>query len=161
MATPGSSEEVSAIVRKCARDEVPLATRGGGHSQGGQCLTDGGVVLDTMRLDRIQLLGSDLARAQGGAQWGKVLDALRGTRRLPRVMADIAEVTVGGTLSAGGLGTTSHRYGMQIGHVEQIEGVTGAGERLLCSRKHVFRVEGMPFGEGPDAPVPPKQTPGP
>ena len=134
VATPGSPEEVSNVVRMCARDEVPLVIRGGGHSQGGQSLTDGGVVLDTMRLDRIQPLGSELVRAQGGAQWGKVLDTLRGTRLLPRVMADIAEVTVGGTLSAGGLGTTSHRYGMQIGHVEQIEVVTGTGERLLCSR---------------------------
>ena len=134
VATPGSPEEVSSIVRSCARDEIPLTIRGGGHSQGGQSLSDGGLVLDTMRLDRIRPPEGELVRAQGGAQWGKVLDALRGTRLLPLVMADIAEVTVGGTLSAGGLGTTSHRYGMQIVHVEQLEVVTGTGERVLCSR---------------------------
>ena len=134
VATPGSPEEVSSIVRGCARDEVPLTIRGGGHSQGGQSLSDGGLVLDTMRLDRTRPPEGELVRAQGGAQWGKVLDALRGTRLLPLVMADIAEVTVGGTLSAGGLGTTSHRYGMQIVHVEQLEVVTGTGERVLCSR---------------------------
>ena len=130
VATPGSPEEVSGIVRSCARSEVPLTIRGGGHSQGGQSLSDGGMVLDTMRLDRIQPLEGELVRAQAGAQWGKVLDALRGTRLLPPVMADIAEVSVGGTLSAGGLGTTSHRYGMQIVHVEQLEVVTGVGERV-------------------------------
>ena len=134
VATPESAEEVASIVRWAARDEITLAVRGGGHSQGGQSLTEGGFVLDTTRLDRIQLLKPELMRAQGGAQWGKVVDALRGTGRLPRVLADIAEVTVGGTLSAGGLGTTSHRYGLQIGQVEQLEVVTGTGERVLCSR---------------------------
>ena len=134
VATPKSVEEVSSLVRTAARDDVPVAIRGGGHSQGGQSLTDGGLVLDTMHLDRVQPLGRELVRAQGGAQWGKVVDALRGTRLLPRVMADIAEVTVGGTLSAGGLGTTSHRYGMQIGHIEQLEVVTGTGDRVRCSR---------------------------
>ncbi len=133
VATPKSAEEVSSIVRQAARDEIELAIRGGGHSQGGQSLTERGLVLDTMRLNRVQLLGKELVRAQGGAQWGAVVDALRGTRQLPRVLADIAEVTVGGTLSAGGLGTTSHRYGLQVGQVEQLEVVTGTGERVICS----------------------------
>ena len=134
VAIPESVEEVSSIVRRAARDKVQLAIRGGGHSQGGQSLTDHGTVLDTTRLDQIQPLERGLVRAQGGAQWGKIVDALHGTRQLPRVLADIAEVTVGGTLSAGGLGTTSHRYGMQIGQVEQLEVVTGTGERVRCSR---------------------------
>ena len=102
--TPNSVEEVQGIVRRAASDEMQLAVRGGGHSQGGQCLTDGGLVVDTNELNRVQPLDRELVRAQGGAQWGQVVDALRGTRQLPPVLADIAEVTVGGTLSAGGLG---------------------------------------------------------
>ncbi len=58
----------------------------------------------------------------------------RGTGRLPRVLVDTLDVTVGGTLSAGGLGNTSHRYGMQIGQVEQLDVVTGTGDRVWCSR---------------------------
>ena len=133
VATPETAEAVSSIVRRAARGGVQLAIRGGGHSQGGQSLTDGGLLLDTMRLNRVQVLGPKLVRAQGGAQWGQILDALHGTRLLPRVLADIPEVTVGGTLSAGGLGTTSHRYGLQVGQLEQLEVVTGTGERVRCS----------------------------
>ena len=83
VAAPGSVEEVSSIVRRAARGEVRLAIRGGGHSQGGQSLAEGGRVLDTMHLNRVRPLGRDLVRAQGGAQWGRVVDALRGTGRLP------------------------------------------------------------------------------
>ena len=133
VAAPESADEVADIVRRAAGAGVGLIVRGAGHSQGGQTLTDGGVVLDTTRLDRFELAGPDLLRAQGGAQWGKVVDALRGTRRLPCVLVDIGEVTVGGTLSAGGVGTTSQRYGVQAAHVEQLEVVTGTGARVLCS----------------------------
>ena len=133
VATPQSAEEVASIVRNASRDGVELAIRGGGHSQGGQGLIDRGVLVDTTCLDRVQILGPDLVRAQGGARWGKVVDALRGTQRLPPVLVDIGEVTVGGTLSVGGVGTTSHRFGIQVGHVEQLEVVTGIGERVRCS----------------------------
>ena len=134
VATPGTVEDVSRIVRWAARERVRLAVRGAGHSQGGQSLTEGGVALDTRRLDQIQPGGPDLVRAQGGAAWIEVVDSLHGTGRLPCVLAQFGELTVGGTLSAGGIGASSHRYGAQIGQVEQLEVVTGTGERVLCSR---------------------------
>lgn len=134
VAIPKSVEEVSNIVRTASRDETPLAVRGGGHSQGAQSLVDRGWVVDTARLDRVRLLARDLVRAQGGSPWGKVVNALQGTGRLPRVLTDTADVTVGGTLSAGGFGTTSHRYGVQASQLEQLEVVTGTGERVRCSR---------------------------
>jgi len=133
VATPQSVEEAASLVRRAASDGIRVAIRGGGHSQGGQSLTDGGVVLDTTGLDRIRPAGPGLVRAQGGVRWGALVDRLGGTRRLPCVLADIGEVTVGGTLSAGGIGTTSHRYGAQVGQVEQLEVVTGTGERVRCS----------------------------
>lgn len=133
VARPKSVEEVSSIVRWAAEEDVQLAVRGAGHSQGGQSLADGGVVLDTVWLNRMEPVGPDLVRAQGGARWGAVVDGLRDTERLPRVLVDTAEVSVGGTLSAGGFGTTSHRYGVQVGQLEQLEVVTGTGECLRCS----------------------------
>ena len=133
VATPQSVEEVARLVRRASSDGVPLTIRGGAHSQGGQTLTDDGVVLDTSGLDRMQPAEPGLVRARGGTQWGKLVDALRGTRQLPRVLTDIGEVTVGGTLSVGGIGTTSHRYGLQVGQVERLEVVTGTGERVRCS----------------------------
>ena len=133
VAVPRSVEEVADLVRCAGRDGTQLAIRGAGHSQGGQTLTDRGAVLDTTDLDRVQPIGPELVRAQGGARWGDVVDALKGERRLPPVLVDTGEATVGGTLAAGGIGTTSHRYGSQVEQVEQVEVVTGAGERVRCS----------------------------
>ena len=133
VAVPRSVEELADLVRCASRDGIRLAIRGGGHSQGGQTLTDRGVVLDTTCLDRVQLVGPELVRAQGGARWGDLVDALKGKRRLPPVLVDIGEATVGGTLAAGGVGTTSHRYGAQVEQIEQLEVVTGTGERIRCS----------------------------
>ena len=133
VARPESVGDVAALVRRAAADGFELAIRGGGHSQSGQSLTDGGVVLQTTRLDRVQPLDQELVRAQGGAHWRKVVDVLAGTRLLPSVLVDIGEATVGGTLAAGGVGTSSHRYGFQAGQVEQLEVVTGTGDRVLCS----------------------------
>ena len=134
VATPERVEDVSRIVRWAAREGARLSVRGAGHSQGGQVLTEGGVVLDTRRLDQVRLQAEDLVRAQAGATWIKVVDSLRGTKRLPTVLPDFGALTVGGTLSAGGIGPSSHRYGAQIGQVQQLEVVTGTGRRVLCSR---------------------------
>src|SRR5262245_16942631 len=42
-------------------------------------------------------------------------------------------LTVGGTLSVGGIGETSYRYGAQVDNVRELDVVTGAGELVTCS----------------------------
>ena len=149
VATPQSVEEVANLVRRASQDGIRLAIRGGGHSQGGQTLIERGVVLDTTGLNRVQPAGPALVRAQGGAGWGDVVEALKGERRLPAVLVDIGEATVGGTLAAGGLGTTSHRYGAQVEQVEQLEVVTGTGERVRCSpTEHAGLFDAVRSGQG-------------
>lgn len=133
--SPDGAEELAEAVRWAGRNSLRLAVRGGGHSQGGQCLTDRGAVLDTSRLNRVWPPEGGLVRAEGGASWGGILRALEGTDLLPRVLADIPDVTVGGTLSAGGFGAASHRWGAQIAQVEQLGVVTGRGKHVRCSRR--------------------------
>ena len=43
------------------------------------------------------------------------------------------DTTVGGTLSTGGLGRSTHLFGFQTDNVEELEVVTGAGDRAICS----------------------------
>lgn len=44
-----------------------------------------------------------------------------------------ADLSVGGALSVGGIGATTHRYGMQTDNVRELDVVTGDGEILTCS----------------------------
>lgn len=41
----------------------------------------------------------------------------------------------GGTISMGGIGFMSHKFGIQAGHVKEIELVSGLGDVLHCSEK--------------------------
>ena len=60
------------------------------------------------------------------------LVALR-TGLSPHVLTNNLDVTVGGTLSTGGLGVASWRYGSQADHCREIEVVTGEGRLVRCS----------------------------
>ena len=83
VARPKSADEVSRIVRWAAKKELRLSARGGGHSQGGQSLTDRGLAVDTVWLNRFERVGPDLVRAQGGTRWGALVDGLRRNRQTP------------------------------------------------------------------------------
>jgi FAD/FMN-containing dehydrogenase len=49
------------------------------------------------------------------------------------VFTDYLDLSVGGTLNAGGIGGTSQRVGFQVDNVLALEVVTGTGERVSCS----------------------------
>jgi cytokinin dehydrogenase len=51
----------------------------------------------------------------------------------PPVLTDYLRLTVGGTLSVGGVSGTSWRYGAQVDNVEELTVVTGAGKTVKCS----------------------------
>jgi cytokinin dehydrogenase len=52
---------------------------------------------------------------------------------LPEAMPLNLDLTVGGVLSAGGIGSTAHRFGLVAGTVESVEVVTGTGEVVRAS----------------------------
>src|SRR5262249_36169040 len=52
----------------------------------------------------------------------------------PPVFTDYVHLSVGGTLSVGGIGGTSHHFGVQADNVVELEVVTGRGDRVRCSR---------------------------
>ena len=50
-------------------------------------------------------------------------------------MPDAMILSVGGTLSVGGIGETSYRFGAQVDHVVELDVVTGTGELVTCSEE--------------------------
>ena len=133
IARPHSVQDVMEIVRAANTERTPVTFRGGGHSQGGQCLSDDGVLVDMTGLDRIGDIEGDEIRVQGGARWRDLVHRVHAEGFLPPALTTHLSVTVGGTLSVAGLSVTSHRYGLQTDNVTELEVVTGDGRLLRCS----------------------------
>jgi FAD/FMN-containing dehydrogenase len=129
---PGSPDDVLAMVRACRRAGLPVAARGQGHTTFGQAQAGGGLVIDTSPLREITLDG-DQVTVGAGATWSTQLRATLPHGLTPPVLTDYLEVSIGGTLAAGGLGGASHHAGAQVDNVLALDVVTGAGQRLTCS----------------------------
>ncbi len=132
---PGSVEDVVAMVRFCNRHGLKAAPRGQGHGTYGQAQVDGGLVVETAPLARIGPVAahSRTVTVGAGAKWSDVTRATLAHGLTPPVFTDYLELSVGGTLSVGGLGGQSHRHGAQVDNVTELQVVTGAGELVRCS----------------------------
>ena len=131
---PASTEDVSRLLKFAAKHQLTVATRGAGHSQTGQSLSDQ-IVLDVTSLDQIKRLDDQglAVVCQGGVKWRSLLERLAPSALSPLVLTNNLDVTVGGTLSSAGLGVASWRFGTQADNCLELEVVTGAGEIARCS----------------------------
>ncbi|GAA2417592.1 hypothetical protein GCM10010191_30280 [Actinomadura vinacea] len=133
---PASAREVAAVLAR-AGGTIPVVPRGCGHSTDGRSLT-GGISLDMRALAAIRPVrdapvhgGRVLVEA--GATWREVLEATLPHGLTPPVLTDHLDMTVGGTLAAGGVGGTSHVHGLQTAAVLELEVATADGALLRCS----------------------------
>lgn len=131
---PASAEDVAKTLRFAARHSLSVSTRGGGHSQTGQSLSDH-IVLDMSSLTEIREVDekSGAVVCQSGIKWRSLVEQLAAERLSPPVLTNNLEVTIGGTLSTGGLGVASWRHGTQADNCLELEVVTGEGEIVRCS----------------------------
>ncbi|SNT61802.1 FAD/FMN-containing dehydrogenase [Actinomadura meyerae] len=128
---PRSAAEVVDAVREAAADGLDAVPRGLGHSTFGQSLTTG-VSLDMRGLAGVREVGGRHAAVGAGTSWREVLAATLPHGLTPPVLTDHLDVTVGGTVSAGGIGGTSHVHGTQADNVLALEVVAG-GRAVTCS----------------------------
>lgn len=131
---PRSADDIAQIVRFGAQHGVTVSARGRGHSTHGQSQVDDGIVIDMSSLSDVHRVEPGHAIVDAGATWRTVLEATLPHGLTPPVLTDFLDLSVGGTLSLGGIGGTSHRHGAQSDNVIELEVVTGTGERVTCSR---------------------------
>lgn len=132
---PGSVHDVVAMVRFCAEHRLPVAPRGQGHATNGAGQVQDGLVIETATLADIGPLGPDSTTVTvgGGVRWSDLTRATIAHGLTPPVFTDYIDLSVGGTLSMGGLGGQTHRHGAQVDNVTELQVVTGAGEFVRCS----------------------------
>ena len=132
---PGSIEDIGRIVRFARRHGLRIAVRGSGHALFGQTQVRGGLVIDMSTLATVHDVTDDRVYADAGCRWRAVLDATLAHGLTPPVLPDFLGLSVGGTLSIGGIGPTTFRYGAQVDNVLELEVVTGDGRTRRCSQE--------------------------
>lgn len=130
---PGDVSDVAQVVKFAMQRGIPVAARGSAHSTRGQSLVHQGIVIDMTAMDTVHSVADDFAVVDAGASWREVLAASLPAGRTPPVLPDLLDLSVGGTLSLGGLGGTSHRHGAMVDNVIELQVVTGRGDVVCCS----------------------------
>jgi FAD/FMN-containing dehydrogenase len=114
---PGSTEQVSAVVRACAEDRVAIVPQGGNTGQCGGATPDAtgdAIVLSLSRLNRIRAIDPDNATLT--AEAGVLLVAVQQAAadaglQFPLSLAAEGSCTIGGNLSTNAGGTAVLRFG--------------------------------------------------
>ncbi|MEM3565105.1 MAG: FAD-binding oxidoreductase [Candidatus Jordarchaeaceae archaeon] len=114
---PGSTEEVSHIVRVANKYKIPMVPRGGGADLvgGSKPIVEGGIVIDLTRMNRIVELNEDVGNVvvECGITWGELIEFLhkRGYTTGVEGPGSGMSATIGGGLSNNTIGFGSTKYG--------------------------------------------------
>ncbi len=131
---PGSVDDIVTMVRFCNRHLIPVAARGQGHSTFGQPQVEDGLVIDMSTLSTVHHVGADQRSGRRGDSLELRCSRQRWLKgKAPPVLTDYLELSVGGTLTVGGIGGTTFRHGFQVDNVLALEVVTGEGRLVTCS----------------------------
>ena len=130
---PGSVDDVVKLVRFARRNNIDVAARGQGHSTQGQAQVEAGVVVDMSTLATVHEVNPTNALVDGGTRWLDLLNQTIPQGLTPPTLVDFLELTVGGTVSLGGIGSQAFRHGPQVDNVTELQVVTGEGELVSCS----------------------------
>jgi cytokinin dehydrogenase len=126
---PASAADIQAALA----EGLVLRPRGEGHSTAGQAQISDGVVVDMRGLRTVHPVTADHIDVDAGARWSSVLAATLPVGLTPPVLTDYLELSVGGTLSAGGIGGAAHQHGLQVDNVLELQVLTPDGETRVCA----------------------------
>ncbi|KAG6474896.1 cytokinin dehydrogenase 3-like [Zingiber officinale] len=141
---PQSTDDISLLLTFLSASsfsKVTVAARGAGHSIHAQSQALDGIVIEMdslpsdihihKKLDDEH--GFSYADVSGGALWVELLEESLKFGLAPRSWTDYLYLSIGGTLSNGGISGQTFKYGPQISNVLELDVVTGKGDLITCS----------------------------
>jgi len=132
---PGNMQDIKIGIRLAKELGVPFVVRGSqvSHSAGGQAQSKG-ILLDISTFNSVELCSDGRSIKVGaGAMWNDVIQHTLDRGLVPPVVNDYQSLSVGVTICVGGVGFMSHIQGIQAGHVEEVDVVTGKGDLVRAS----------------------------
>lgn len=133
LASPGSTEEVAALVKLCAQHGVPIVPQGGNSGMSGGATPDesgDAILLSLRRMNKIRSM--DVAAGQVTCDAGVILQTLHEAAeaerlRFPLTLGGKGSATIGGLVSTNAGGTQVLRHGVMRAQVLGIEAVLADG----------------------------------
>ena len=139
---PGSVQDIVTMIDYARCHGLTIAMNGQSgtdqdlesHSNYGQAAVPGGIAIDSRGLSTIHSIGATSADVDSGVTWGALFDAALAQGKTPPVLLDgFPHLSIGGTVSVGGIGGSTQQFGLLCDTVEEIEVVTGEGQLLTAS----------------------------
>jgi len=125
--------DVARVITLARETGLPLAVRSGGHSNAGQSVCEGGIVLDLGDMKALTIdAEARTAWAETGLTAAEYL-AAAGAHGLATGFGDTGSVGLGGITLGGGVGYLVRKYGLTIDNVLAADIVTASG--------HVRRID--------------------
>lgn len=129
-----NAKDVALALRFCTEHRIPVVARAFGQSGHGQAQGAGALIIDVRGLDAIEEISADRVTVGTAVTWRAVLHAAADKGLALPVYTNHIGVSIGGSISVGGVGIASHRFGLQADNVLELEVATTKGEVVRCSR---------------------------
>ncbi|MGW5388442.1 FAD-binding oxidoreductase [Nocardia sp. NPDC003963] len=135
---PRDTADVVRTVRNSRDRSRPLTVHGGDPATDGLTLPDQQTVVSLRRMNSIVdlNLGRRTVRVQAGARLSDIDRRLAAHGLGLPVIGDHRDITAGGFASVGGVSTASHRHGLFIDQIVDLEYVDPDGRIGTCGRTH-------------------------
>ncbi len=130
------ASDVQRAVELARESGLPLAVRGGGHSNAGHGVCDGGIVIDLRDMRQLDIdVEGRAAWAEAGLTAREVTTAAA-EHGLAVGFGDTGSVGIGGITLGGGIGYLVRRFGLTIDDLLAAEIVTADGRLLTVDAEH-------------------------
>jgi FAD/FMN-containing dehydrogenase/Fe-S oxidoreductase len=134
--TPRHEEDVQALVRYAAAQQIPLIPRGAGTGVAGESLGNGIVVDCSRHLRAILEIGSDTVRVQPGVVYRDLnAELARIGRRFAPDPTSGVQCTIGGMLATNASGAHALVHGYTRDHVAELRVMLDNGEAGVAARQ--------------------------
>jgi glycolate oxidase len=138
--SPGSTDEVAAVVRLADEHRIPVTARGAGTGMSGGCVPrPDGIVVSFERMNRILEIDTDnfVAVVEPGVQLDQLDGELAPLGLVYPVYPGEYSASLGGNVGTNAGGMRAVKYGVTRHHVLGLEAVLPSGEVIHCGGKVV------------------------
>jgi FAD/FMN-containing dehydrogenase len=129
-----AESQLADLLRRARTNHLKVSIAGARHSMGAHTIADGGIVVDMLPFNRMELdTPQKVLRVQAGARWREVIRFLNAQGLSVEIMQSNDDFTVGGSLSVNCHGWQFNRPPI-ASSVESLRLMRADGTVVICSR---------------------------